>query len=81
MNQYNTKPESGYKKPAVKSNLVQVRPIDTLAKEVVIDDVRLVLVNAEYVANLEKRIRALEQQLGSLKDAKNQLMQKVKSLK
>lgn len=81
MNQYNTKPESGYKKPTVKSNLVQVRAIDSLAKEVVIDDVRLVLVNAEYVANLEKRIRSLEQQLGSLKDAKNQLMQKVKSLK
>ena len=80
MNQYNRSQTSRPKETIVESK-AELRQIDALAKELVIDGTRVVLVNVDYVAALEKRIKALEVQVSNLKETRNYLMQKVKSIK
>lgn len=80
MNQYN-QPSSSKPKEIVVEAKAELRQIDALAKELIVDGTRVVLVNVDYVAALEKRIKALEVQVSNLKETRNYLMQKVKSIK
>jgi hypothetical protein len=80
MNQYN-QPSSSKPKETVVEAKAELRQIDALAKELIVDGTRVVLVNVDYVAALEKRIKALEVQVSNLKETRNYLMQKVKSIK
>lgn len=80
MNQYN-QPSSSKPKETVVEAKAELRQIDSLAKELIVDGTRVVLVNVDYVAALEKRIKALEVQVSNLKETRNYLMQKVKSIK
>lgn len=80
MNQYN-RPSSSKPKETVVEAKAELRQIDALAKELIVDGTRVVLVNVDYVAALEKRIKALEVQVSNLKETRNYLMQKVKSIK
>ena len=80
MNQYN-QPSSSKPKATVVEAKAELRQIDALAKELIVDGTRVVLVNVDYVAALEKRIKALEVQVSNLKETRNYLMQKVKSIK
>lgn len=80
MNQYN-QPSTSKPKETVVEAKAELRQIDALAKELIVDGTRVVLVNVDYVAALEKRIKALEVQVSNLKETRNYLMQKVKSIK
>ncbi len=80
MNQYN-QPSTSKPKETVVESKAELRQIDALAKELIVDGTRVVLVNVDYVAALEKRIKALEVQVSNLKETRNYLMQKVKSIK
>lgn len=80
MNQYN-RPSPSKPKETVVEAKAELRQIDALAKELIVDGTRVVLVNVDYVAALEKRIKALEVQVSNLKETRNYLMQKVKSIK
>ena len=80
MNQYN-QPSTSKPKETVVESKAELRQIDAFAKELIVDDTRVVLVNVDYVAALEKRIKALEVQVSNLKETRNYLMQKVKSIK
>lgn len=80
MNQYN-QPSASKPKETVVEAKAELRQIDALAKELIVDGTRVVLVNVDYVAALEKRIKALEVQVSNLKETRNYLMQKVKSIK
>lgn len=81
MSQYKTAKPQAKKLPEAKQVKVSLSSIDSVAKELVIDDVRVVLVNVDFVINLEKRIKLLESQVDSLKSANSALLQKVRNLK
>ncbi len=81
MSQYNKPVTSAKKTQPVKEAKVELRQIDAVAKELLVDGTRVVLVSVDYVLAMEKRIKALEVQVSNLKETRNYLMQKVKSIK
>lgn len=81
MSQYKTTKPQDKKLPELKQVKVSLSQIDSVARELIIDDVRVVLVNVDFVTNLEKRIKQLESQVESLKSVNSKLLQKVRNIK
>jgi len=59
---------------------VKLRTIDAVARELMIDDTRVVLVNVHYVMDMEKRLRQLETEVETLRTSKNSLIQMVNKI-
>lgn len=81
MKQYKTENKSTVHITESKPTNVSLKNIDTVARELQIDETRVVLVNVDFVLALEKRIKTLEGQVSSLTSAKNMLLQKVRNIK
>jgi TolA-binding protein len=68
------------KKLVVEKTNVSLRQLDNVARELIINDTRVVLVNVNYVTDMEKRLKVLENEIDTLRTSKNSLMQMVQKI-
>jgi chaperonin cofactor prefoldin len=80
MRQFNQNNNKEVKKVVTEKTNVSLRSIDNVARELIIGDTRVVLVNVNYVTDMEKRLKTLENEIDTLRTSKNSLMQMVQKI-